>query len=183
MSRNYRFSDPSQVYFVTFTTVQWIDIFTRDGYRQIVVDSIRYCQQHKGLELYAWVIMTNHIHLIIGAAGSQPLWEVVRDLKSFTSRHLRLAIEANNQESRQEWLLWMFGKAGQYNSNNKDWQLWQQHSHPIVLDSREKTRQRLDYLHDNPVRAGFVTDAVHWKWSSAYDYAGGKGVLELIFIE
>ncbi len=183
MSRRYRIQDQSEVYFVTFTTVQWIDVFTRDTYRQIVTDSIRYCQYNKGLELYAWVIMTNHVHLITGTNGAHPLQDIIRDLKSFTSRHIRLAIEESGQESRKEWLLWMFGKAGTYNSNNKDWQLWQQHNHPVALNTREKIIQRLHYLHDNPVRSGFVAEATHWRWSSAYDYAGGKGVLELIFID
>jgi hypothetical protein len=77
----------------------------------------------------------------------------------------------------------MFRKAGIYNSNNNDWQLWQQDSHPVELNTPEKVRQRLNYLHKNPVRAGFVTEESQWRWSSAYDYAGGKGALELIFID
>ncbi|HRO42116.1 MAG TPA: transposase [Flavipsychrobacter sp.] len=181
MSRKYRIHNQREVYFVTFTTVQWIDVFTRDEYKEIFVESVKYCQQHKGLEVYAWVIMTNHIHMIIGTTGSK-LQDLIRDLKSFTSQHIRLAIENSTAESRKGWLLWMFGKAGVYNRNNIDWQMWQQHNHPIALDTDEKTMQRLNYLHENPVRAGFVTEATHWKWSSAYDYDGGKGLIDIIFI-
>jgi len=83
--------------------------------------------------------------MIIGANGNDKLQDIIRDLKSFTSRHIRLEIEQSLTESRREWWLWMFGKAGQYNRNNNDWQLWQQHNHPIVLDNVEKTKQRLNY--------------------------------------
>lgn len=76
----------------------------------------------------------------------------------------------------------MFGKAGEYNNNNKDWQLWQQHSHPIELNNAAITKQKIDYLHDNPVTAGYVSKPQHWLWSSAYDYTGGKGMLDIIFI-
>ena len=182
MGRKYKIHNQSQVYFVTFTVVSWIDIFTRNDYREIFIDSLKYCQQHKALELYAWSIMTNHVHLIIGSDQSNELQNIIRDLKSFTSRHIRKAIEQHAAESRKEWLLWMFGKAGEYNANNKDWQLWQQHSHPIELNTPAITKQKIDYLHQNPVAAGYVFEPQHWLWSSAYDYAGGKGILDIIFI-
>lgn len=183
MSRKYKIHNDTQVYFVTFTIVNWIDVFIRDDYREIVVNSIKYCQQHKGLEVYAWCIMTSHVHLIIGSDGKNKLQDIIRDLKSYTSRSIRKAIEEHTGESRKEWLLWVFGKFGLYNSNNIDWQLWQQHSHPIELSNATITKQRLHYLHENPVVAGFVSQADHWIWSSAYDYAGGKGMIDLIFIE
>lgn len=183
MSRKYKIHDQSQVYFVTFTIVNWIDIFTRNDYREIFIDSVQYCQENKGLELYAWCIMTNHVHLIIGSDQSNEIQNIIRDLKSYTSRHIRKAIETRPGESRKEWLQWMFGSAGKYNSNNKDWQLWQQHSHPIELSNAAITKQRLDYLHNNPVASGYVAEPHHWIWSSAYDYNGGKGLLEIIFIE
>ncbi|HXS35094.1 MAG TPA: transposase [Flavipsychrobacter sp.] len=183
MSRKYRIQDQTQMYFVTFTVVNWIDVFIRDDYREIFTDSIKYCQQNKGLEVYAWCIMTSHIHLIIGTNGQNKLQDIIRDLKAYTSRHLRKAIEDSNIESRKEWLLWMFERAGTYNSNNNDFQLWQQHSHPIELSRGELVKQRLDYLHNNPVTAGFVTEPNHWKWSSAYDYSGGKGIVDIILIE
>ena len=183
MGRKYKIHDQSQVYFVTFTIVNWIDVFIRDDYREIVVDSLKYCQNNKGLEVYAWCIMTSHMHLIIGSDGRNKIEDIIRDFKSYTSRHIRKAIEEHSGESRKEWLLWMFGKAGQYNSNNNDWQLWQQHSHPIELSNVDIAKQRLRYLHDNPVTAGFVAQADHWTWSSAYDYAGGKGLVDIIFID
>jgi REP element-mobilizing transposase RayT len=182
MGRKYHFHDQSQVYFVTFTVVNWIDIFVRDEYKQIVVDSIKYCQANKGLEVYAWCIMTSHVHLIIGTDGTNKLQDIVRDLKAYTSRHIRKEIEQHPGESRRQWLQWIFGKAGEFNPNNKDWQLWQQHSHPIELSKQDMAVQRLNYLHNNPVAAGFVAEPHHWLWSSAYDYSGGTGQIDLVFI-
>ena len=183
MGRKYKIHDQQAVYFVTFTVVNWIDVFTRNEYRMIIVDSIKFCQEKKGLEVYAWCIMTNHVHLIIGTNGTNKLEDIIRDIKRHTSKHLRIEIERNPVESRKEWMLWMFERAGKYNSNNNDWQLWQQHNHPIELSDPEKAEQRLNYLHDNPVSAGFVPEALFWQWSSAYDYSGGKGLIDVIFIE
>lgn len=183
MGRKYKIHDQQSVYFVTFTVVNWIDIFTRDDYRSVITDSIEYCQENKGLKLYAWVIMTNHVHLIIGTDGTNKLESIIRDLKRHTSKELRRTLEENPSESRKAWITWMLKREGNFNRNNNDWQLWQQHSHPIELSDPQRTKQRLDYLHNNPVRAGFVPEAHFWQWSSAFDYSGGKGLLELIFIE
>jgi putative transposase len=126
--------------------------------------------------------MTNHVHLIIGVSGDNKLEDIIRDLKRHTSKNLRTAIETHPGESRQDWLLYMFERAGIYNANNIDWQLWQQHNHPIELSNHEIAMQRLHYLHNNPVTAGFVSEPHYWLWSSAYDYNGGKGPVELIFM-
>lgn len=183
MGRKYRIHDQSQVYFVTFTVVNWIDLFVRDEYRELIISSIQHCQQHKGLEVYAWCIMTSHVHLIIGTEGTHKLEDIIRDLKSFTSRKIRMMIETHQAESRREWMLWMFGSAGRHNSNNNDWQLWQQNNHPIELSTQQMALQRLNYLHYNPVAAGFVPEPHYWTWSSAHDYNGGKGLIDIIFLE
>ena len=109
--------------------------------------------------------------------------DILRDLKSFTSRNLNEAIKTHPQESRKEWMIWMMERAGKRNGNNNDWQLWQQHNQPIELNTNEMMDQRLDYLHHNPVEAGFVSEPEHWRYSSAIDYAGGKGLLDVCFIE
>ena len=181
MGRKYVFSpDPRDIYFVTSTVVRWIDLFTRDVYRQILIDSLAYCQDVKGLDIYAWVIMTNHMHMIAGCHGELTMGDIMRDFKSFTSRSVKDTLRENMTESRQDWLLWMFERAGKYNPNNKDFQLWQQDSHPVLMDTREKVHQRLHYTHYNPVTAGFVVEPEHWRWSSAIDYCGGKGLLNNI---
>jgi REP element-mobilizing transposase RayT len=182
MSRKFKFKDNDKLYFVSFATVKWIDVFVRPEYKEIVLDSIRYCQREKGLEIYAWCIMTSHVHLIIGSID-KPMESIMRDLKSFTSRKMRVAIQNHPRESRKEWLLWLFEQAGQKNSNNEDWQFWQQDNHPIELYNVEIMQQKLHYIHQNPVEAGFVDEAKAWIYSSARDYAGEKGLLDIIFME
>lgn len=108
--------------------------------------------------------------------------DILRDMKSFTSRKLREEIKEHPRESRKEWLLWMFERAGKKNGNNSDWQLWQQHNHPIALSYTWMMSQRLNYLHMNPVKAGFVLEPEHWKYSSAIDYSGGKGLLKVLLL-
>ena len=73
------------MFFVTSTVVDWVDVFTRPLYKNIVVDSLRYCQQNKELEIYARVPMTNHLHMIVGTSGVMSLGEVMRDFKKFTA--------------------------------------------------------------------------------------------------
>ena len=80
-------------------------------------------------------------------------------------------------------MLWMFERAGKYNSNNRDWQLWQQNNNPIELFDNAIMQQKLDYLHNNPVQAGFVSSPIDWIYSSARDYAGEKGLIEIILLE
>ena len=128
--------------------------------------------------------MTSHIHLIIGASSLLPLEGIIRDLKAFTSRHIRKVLEDDLQvnESR-EWILKRMYYAGKHNSNNKGFQFWQQHSHPIELNTTAIIEQKLAYIHLNPVDSGFVDVPECWTYSSARDYAGiATGPIELIYL-
>lgn len=175
MSRKYKFYKPDGVYFVSFATVNWIDVFTRRVYKEIIVESLNYCIREKGLAVYAWVIMSNHVHLVI-AAKSGVLEDIMRDLKRHTSKAILNEIEANPQESRKEWMLWMFKRAGKKNCNNSIYQFWQQHNQPEELGREAFAIDRaIAYIHDNPVRAGFVDQAEDYSYSSAIDFAGSKG--------
>ena len=108
MSRKYKIRDQDKLYFVTFTVIAWLDVFTRQEYRDIFLDSIRYCQKHKGLEVCAYCIMSNHVHLIIGRNKDLPLQGIIRDIKKFTSVKITEAIYMNHRESRRRWLLGFF---------------------------------------------------------------------------
>lgn len=180
MSRKYKFRDDDKLYFVTFTVTNWIDLFIRNEYKDIVLASIRYCQQNKDLDIHAWCIMTSHIHLIVGTRGN-PLSDIMRDLKRHSSETLHKTIAKSSTESRREWLLWMMERAGQ--KHNDKFQLWQPESHPIELTTAEIANQKLEYIHYNPVETGFVTKEEDWLYSSAIDYNGGKGLLEIIQLE
>jgi REP element-mobilizing transposase RayT len=130
-------------------------VFSRELYKEIVVKSLAYCQQSKGLCLRAYVIMTNHLHLIV-SSSSHPISDIMRDFKKYTSKQIIAAIDSNEKESRKEWMLNLFRFVGSTNSANKEYQFWQQGFHPVQLDNVEKQQQRLRYLHENPLRAGIV---------------------------
>lgn len=181
MSRKYKIKNPEGIYFVSFATVGWIDVFTRRIYKDILIDSLIYCQKEKGLEIYAWVIMSNHVHLIC-SSKTNDLSGTIRDLKRHTSKEILKTIENNIQESRKEWMLAIFKKAGTYNSNNANYQFWRQDNKPIELFSNEVIQQKVDYIHNNPVVEGYVENPQDYVYSSAISYADGKGLLDVCIV-
>ncbi|SHE70040.1 REP element-mobilizing transposase RayT [Mariniphaga anaerophila] len=176
MSRKYKFYNPDGVYFVSFAVQGWIDVFTRNKYKNILVDNLKYCQQHKGLEIFAWCIMTNHIHLIIRAKDGYLLQDILRDFKKYTSKTIIKAIEENIQESRKEWLMQQF-------KTSEGYRFWRSDNKPVELWNNKVIDQKIDYVHKNPVEEGIVFRAEDYLYSSAADYAGGKGLLDVIVIK
>ncbi len=178
MSRNYKFHNKSGLYFVSFATVNWIDVFTRETYFNVLAKSIDYCRKEKGMELYAYCFMSSHIHLIFRSAHEDPSG-LIRDFKKHTARKLIETIENNSQESRKEWLLWMFERAGKKNATSSKYQFWQHHNKPIELWSEKVIKQKIDYIHKNPVESGFVTNPIDWKYSSVRNFQEDNAVLEI----
>jgi len=123
MSVKYKFADSEQLYFVSFSVVHWIDAFTRNEYKDILIQSLYYCQQHKDFDLYAYCLMTNHVHLIIGSRGRR-MEETLRDMKQFTAKRVLKAIKENPHESRKEWMLWMFERAAKKTGSTWKYQFW-----------------------------------------------------------
>lgn len=162
MAFAYRITDQYAQYFVTFTVHQWADVFTREIYKNILLDSIRFCQNNKGLKVYAWVIMTNHIHLII-SSDKERLSDIIRDLKKFTSRKIFEAIKENNFESRKKWLLWLLQKDG------KIW-FWEEGYHAELIYSEKFYDTKVNYIHSNPVKAGIVDKEEEYIFSSCGDF-------------
>jgi len=181
MSRNYKILNPEGIYFITTTVVGWVDVFSRQIYRDIVIESLKYCQKNKGLVIYSFVIMSNHLHLIVKAENKN-LVDVIRDFKKFTSGNIIKEISTNPKESRRKWMLNLFAFAGKTNSNNQKFQFWQQHNHPIELFSNEAIDTNLNYIHQNPVRNGLVENPEDYIYSSAKNYADEKGILEVEFL-
>lgn len=178
MSRKYKFHNKSGAYFISFATVYWIDVFTRQIYFNVLEESIQYCRKQKGMEVYAYCFMPSHVHLIFRSANEDPSG-LLRDFKGYTARKIIKAIQENPQESRKEWLLSMMERTGKKNSNITKMQFWQQHNKPIELWSDKVIKQKIEYIHNNPVEAGFVTDPVDWKYSSARNYQDDQTVLEI----
>ncbi|GAA3591894.1 transposase [Flavivirga amylovorans] len=178
MSRNYKFHNKLGLYFVSFATINWIDVFTRQIYFDVLSKSVDYCRKEKGMELYAYCFMPSHIHLIFRSAYEDPSG-LIRDFKKHTARTLIETIENNSQESRKEWLLWMFERAGKKNATRSKYQFWQHHNKPIELWSEKVIKQKIDYIHQNPVESGFVTNPIDWKYSSARNFQDDNTVLEI----
>jgi putative transposase len=172
MAFTYRIYDQQGVYFITCTVNQWVDIFTRKEYIDILLESLKYCQKQKGLEILSWVVMTNHIHLIIGT-NKDNLSDIIRDFKKFTASKIINAISENPKESRKSWLLWLLKKENEIT-------FWQEGYHAEEITSINFFNVKQDYIHFNPVRAGLVEKEEEYLYSSCGQvYGVRQGLLEL----
>ncbi|MCW3807931.1 transposase, partial [Plebeiibacterium marinum] len=124
MSRNYKFYNPEGLYFVSFAVVEWIDVFTRNEYKDIVIDNLQFNQKEKGMEIYAWCLMTNHVHLVFKSIKGIKPSILLGNFKRYTSKAIISTIKENRRESRREWLLEQFEKAGLKSSNVSKYQFW-----------------------------------------------------------
>ncbi|MFA6248020.1 MAG: transposase [Mucilaginibacter sp.] len=161
-----RKANSDRPFFLTFPVVGWIDVFTRNDYCEEFIRNLEYCRKNKGLKVYAYCIMSNHIHLI-AAHNDGKLPDVIRDLKSYTAKRIIAMISNNLQESRKEWLLYLFKFFANNTSQNSEYQFWQKTSFPIELHTPEIFDQKVNYIHQNPVKAMLVNDETTYIYSSA----------------
>ena len=177
--KGYIIHDQQAMYYLTFTIVGWIDIFTRQSYRDIMIESFKHCQGEKGLHLHAYVIMSNHVHLIVSVDEGFTVSDFIRDCKKFTSKKILHEIENSGIESRKDWMLHQFKYYASLHTRNEKYQLWEQDNHPIELSSPAFIQQKIDYIHDNPVAAGLVYKAEDYIYSSASNYAGIDQIIDV----
>jgi REP-associated tyrosine transposase len=187
MSEKYKVRDQDRPYFITFAVEGWVDVFTRPMYKDIVY-WILYDIVTKRKSYYLCMVpiaigMANHIHLIVGRRGEMNIEEIIRDFKKFTSVHVCRAIENNQQESRKSWMLSVFKSAALDSKKHINYKFWQNEYHPVELFSNELVDQKLEYIHDNPVNEGVVDKREDYLYSSARDYAGINGLLEIEFLD
>jgi REP element-mobilizing transposase RayT len=172
MSRShYRFGDECQPHFLTSTTVAWISVFNRPEAVEIIFDSWRFLQ-NEGMVLYGYVILDNHLHWI---AGASDLKRVVGRFKSYTARRIIDLLVDRGAETLLEQLRY-------YKLRHKidqEHQLWQEGSHPQTILDDEMMLQKLEYAHNNPVKRGFVDEPTAWRYSSARNYAGLAGLIDV----
>ncbi|QMU31382.1 REP-associated tyrosine transposase [Adhaeribacter radiodurans] len=182
--RPYSLRNPEGIYFVTFSVVFWLDVFVRQSFKNLFVESLNFCIKNKGLRVHAWCLMTSHVHLIISAAEPEKvnLSDILRDLKKFTASQIIREIETGS-ESRREWLLDKFRFAASQNSRNTTYQFWQQDNHAEELLSNKFIDQKLNYIHENPVKEGWVEEPQFYVYSSARDYSGNKGLVPINFLD
>jgi REP element-mobilizing transposase RayT len=182
MSRNYKFHNPEGVYFVSFAVVEWLDVFTRAECKDILLSNLAYCQQNKGMEIFALCIMTNHVYLVFRSLSDKKPEQILGDIKRHTSKQLIKVIVEKPQESRKTWLLEQFKKAGLASSNVREYQFWRHDNKPIELWSNKVIDEKINYIHQNPVEVGLVSKADDYLYSSAVDYAGEKGMLKDVVV-
>jgi len=171
-----------EVYFVTDTVVDWVDIFTRPIYRHIIIESLEYCQKEKGLIIYAWVLMTNHMHMIAGSHGENKISDILRDFKKFTSKKILQTLLVESGESRRDWMLNRFEYAGKNDKKITNYKFWQEGNDAQEIYLNDYFKQKLNYIHYNPVKAEFVNREEDYRYSSAIDWGGGKGLLDVTIV-
>jgi putative transposase len=176
---SYRIRDQYGTHFITCTIVDWIDIFTRKECKDIIVASLNHCAKNKALVVNAWCLMSNHLHLVVRAGGEAQLSEIIRDFKKWTAREL-IAWLSDEHESRREWMDRQFRFHGKFRKNVDVYHIWDDDNHPILLEHEKIFYQKIHYTHMNPVRAGIVELPEQYLHSSARDYLGTKGLVEVV---
>ena len=181
MSTKYKATTTEEAYFITITTVGWIDVFTRLNQKQAVINALQYCQQNKGLEIYAYVIMSSHIHLLCKTTDGFILSDVIRDFKKFTSKKI-IQTCLDEPESRREWMLAYFQKACEHLKREQHYKVWQDGYHAETIYSNSFIKQKVEYIHNNPVKDKIVSLPEDYYFSSARNYAGLDNDLEVILL-
>jgi REP element-mobilizing transposase RayT len=166
----YRIYDSKAPHFLTCTVINWMPLFTRPQTVEIIFNALQYRQEHNGWKIYGYVFLENHIHMII---QSEELSEELSRFKSFTARKLIDYLEEINAER----LLKQMAFFRKEHKRDRDYQCWEEGSHPQLVDNEDILRQKLEYIHQNPVKRGYVDKAEDWRYSSARNYAGLPGLI------
>lgn len=164
-------------YYLTLTVVGWVDVFTRKSHKDALIESLRYCIKNKGLNVYAYCLMTNHLHMVVNCNEPFQLKDVIRDFKRHTVKTIidQIIIKP---ESRREWMLREFEAAADKTDRNKTYKFWKSGNHAIELFSEKIVWEKINYIHNNPVKAKYVKNPQEWIYSSASNYWYGEGLLE-----
>lgn len=168
----YKIYEPTHPHFITCTVLHWIPIFTRTDSVQILIDSLNYLKEIDNLKIYAYVILENHLHMII---QSDDLDNSIKKFKSFTAKEILKLLHTHNVKTILDQLAF-YKKAHKIDSK---YQLWQEGSAPKLIQSDAMMIERINYIHNNPVKRGYVDEAKHWRYSSARDYEGIEGLIEV----
>ena len=168
----YKIYEPTHPHFVTCTILHWIPIFTKKETTQIVLDSLNYLKESDNMKLYAYVILENHLHMIM---SSDDISKTIQKFKRYTAKHIIQLLKTHNVITILEQLEF-YKKAHKHNNN---YQLWQEGFQPKLIQSDKMFTDRVNYIHYNPVKRGYVDEPTHWRYSSARDYEGIKGLIEI----
>ena len=171
MSMKHAITPETNIYFITTSTYFWVPILINEPLFQIILDSLKYCQNHKGLRIHGYVIMPNHVHVIISHDAFDEIPNVIRDFKRHTSKEIKDFLSHRGRFSRLFWVKVL------HDEDRGSARIWQRGYHPVAIKSEAFFNQKLDYIHANPVRKGFVERPECWKYSSARNYLLGDDSL------
>ena len=173
MRSRYKITEKNGIYFVTSTIVEWMPVFTTQKYFDIVIQSLKFCKDQKGLKLSAFVILDNHFHLIV---SGPELAATLSSLKKFTAKEIITQLKQDNKH----WLLSQLAFYKKRNKTASDYQVWQEGVHPQLIINPEMLVQKTEYIHYNPVRHGLVYMPEHWRYSSSRNYSlGDHSVIQI----
>lgn len=183
MSTKYKATEIGEAYFITITTVGWVDVFTRVGQKYVIIDALRYCQKHKGLVIFAYCLMHSHLHMLCMANSIFTLAEIMRDFKKFTSKKIIETIHSE-PESRRVWMLDYFRKSCEHLERPQQYKVWQDGYHAEHVYSNSWIKEKINYIHQNPVKEQIVTEAENYYFSSARNYADLQSAIhvEVVFM-
>ena len=176
MRTRYKAIENHAIYFTTSTIVEWIPVFTSNKYSDIIINSLSYCRQNKGLKVFAYVIMDNHIHLLVSGYN---LSVIIKDFKSYSAREIIKAAE----NEKKEWLLNQLRFYKRLHKTDSEYQVWQEGFHPQMIITDDMLLQKMEYIHNNPLRRGLIERPEHWSYSSASNYILGSGRMDVDVIE
>ncbi|KTB55671.1 transposase [Pseudomonas viridiflava ICMP 13104] len=168
----YTITEPEKPHFLTCTVVEWLPLFTRPALVDILLNAWRYQQAHQGLQLFGYVVMENHLHFV---AQAPALDKCVSSFKSFTARQIVETLEKLKAESTLQRLRFV----KRIHKTDRVYQVWQEGTHAELVWNEKVMRQKLDYIHHNPVKRGYVDVGEHWRYSSARDYEGQRGLIDI----
>ncbi len=178
MSDKYKIYDHSKAYFLTMTIVSWVDVFARKNQKIAINNALDYCIKNKGLTVFAYVIMPNHIHMICRADGDKSLSDILRDFKSYTSKKITELIK-EEYESRSKWMLEIFSKACKHLKRDQNYKVWQDGNQAKIIYSNSFFYEKLEYIHNNPVKELIVERPEDYLFSSARNYAELDNYLDI----
>ena len=169
----YKIYHPKDIHFVTCTVLNWLPLFTQKATTDIIFESIRYLQKAENLKIYAYVILENHLHFV---TSSDDIEQSMKRFKSITAKQLLQYLQENNVKTILDQLAF-YKKA---HKNRSQYQVWQEGIHPQLIQDQATLHQKIQYIHQNPVKRGYVNEAEHWRYSSARDYANEKGLVDIV---
>ncbi|TRW22319.1 transposase [Flavobacterium zepuense] len=182
MSTKYKAITTEEAYFITITTVGWIDVFTRLNQKYNIINALDYCSKHKGLEIYAYCLMPSHLHILCKGVDGAVLSDIMRDFKKFTSKKIITSI-IEEPESRREWMLAYFAKACEHLKRPQQFKVWQEGYHAEIVETNWFIKQKVKYIHNNPVAEKFVSLPEDYYFSSARNYAGLDNDLDIVLLD